>query len=194
MFNRLVEKTYKLGKFEVTSGKLRVSDPCYSPNTWCSGVLNRVKKGTWYAETTMGECWGMRNTSLVIRHESVDKIEDLPMPMWKRGKFTAGVDSGQCGFFDVDCYQKGELIKKDPKFDASCGDGDGKPMVDRFYNTCCDITLADRGAGIVPGGAVARSGVGDGTYPCLYFRKGGVVIAAMLIFITDDEDDEDEDE
>ena len=28
-----------LGEFEVTSGVLRVSDPCYERDTWCAGTI-----------------------------------------------------------------------------------------------------------------------------------------------------------
>lgn len=36
-------------KFEVKSGALRVTDPCYSIDTWCSGQLENVMNGTWIA-------------------------------------------------------------------------------------------------------------------------------------------------
>lgn len=35
--------------FEVTSGALRVTDPCYDMETWCSGQLDDVMNGTWQA-------------------------------------------------------------------------------------------------------------------------------------------------
>ena len=54
-----------IGEFELTASRLRVSDPCYSPDVWCSGVLD-AKPGTWEAavlqftnEQTGG--WGVRN-------------------------------------------------------------------------------------------------------------------------------------
>ena len=28
-----------LGEFNVESGRVRVTDPCYSPGVWCSGEL-----------------------------------------------------------------------------------------------------------------------------------------------------------
>lgn len=38
-----------LRSFTVSSGALRVTDPCYSVDTWCSGQIENVKNGTWLA-------------------------------------------------------------------------------------------------------------------------------------------------
>lgn len=35
--------------FEVKSGALRVTDPCYDMDTWCAGTLEGVKNGKWLA-------------------------------------------------------------------------------------------------------------------------------------------------
>ena len=35
--------------FEVKSGALRVTDPCYNMETWCAGTLESVKNGKWLA-------------------------------------------------------------------------------------------------------------------------------------------------
>ena len=37
----------RLGSFTIT-GQMRVSDPCYKPEVWCSGVLN-AEPGVWEA-------------------------------------------------------------------------------------------------------------------------------------------------
>lgn len=36
--------------FEVKSGALRVTDPCYSMDTWCAGTTNNVLNGRWLAQ------------------------------------------------------------------------------------------------------------------------------------------------
>ena len=38
-----------LGSFEVVSGKLAVSDPCYDTDVWCRGELENCKLGNWVA-------------------------------------------------------------------------------------------------------------------------------------------------
>jgi len=35
--------------FEITSGVMVCSDPCYEIPTWCQGIVENVKKGTWLA-------------------------------------------------------------------------------------------------------------------------------------------------
>ena len=35
--------------FEVKSGALRVTDPCYDMEAWCAGTLESVKNGKWFA-------------------------------------------------------------------------------------------------------------------------------------------------
>lgn len=35
--------------FVLASGKLRVTDPCYTPDTWCATVLDGAKNGVWHA-------------------------------------------------------------------------------------------------------------------------------------------------
>lgn len=41
------ETTNNLGSFDVHSGELIVSDPCYSLGTWCQGKLENVRNGEW---------------------------------------------------------------------------------------------------------------------------------------------------
>lgn len=45
-----VESRSVIKEFHVTSGALRVTDPCYTIDTWCSGQLDDVLNGTWLAQ------------------------------------------------------------------------------------------------------------------------------------------------
>lgn len=169
--------------FAVKSGKIRVSDPCYKPDTWCAGTFP-AKNGTWFASLEM-LCdtggWGNRVAALTIRHESLKAL--MVSPSEKLG-ITVGVDSGQCGFYDE-------------------GEYDGIPPVDHDnatgrYSEMCALTLGDPQGGVFNCGVVSSSGYGDGSYD-LYIQRdeNGDAIAARVVFITDDEeeiDDEDEDD
>lgn len=42
--------------FVVGSGALRVTDPCYEPDTWCSGQLDNVLNGNWKAAVGLWQC------------------------------------------------------------------------------------------------------------------------------------------
>lgn len=193
MFDRTIDEEVSLGSFDVVSGSLMVSDPCYEKGTWCQGLLDNVRNGKWNALVTKSKegSWGNRCSSLVVEHEKVDH-RSIVSTEWNKGKFEVGVDSGQAGFFDISTYKNGKLIEKDPTFDAVCAD-DEDENENRWYNACCDITLGSMNAGVLPGGVVSGSGFGDGGYDCMYAMKDGEVVAAMIVFIAGEEEEEEED-
>lgn len=168
----------KIGTFEIKSGKIRVSDPCYSPDTWCATTIN-VKKGTWSAHqlvTDEGD-WGKRVAGLAICHESFSlnkafeidswslKDEGLSwMWQWQLVDADIGVDSGQCGFFDYE-----EFIRlnsgHDPLLNEMC-----------FKNSCDELV-------VLPFGVGGSCGYGDGSYICHVIKQNGVVVAAFLDYL-----------
>ena len=160
-----------LGQFEITSGRMIVTDPCYDKGTWCAGILDAVN-GTWdaYLGVTDAGTWGMRVTEIEVHH-SKESHHSIP---WENVEFEVGVDSGQAGFFDESLYPE------------SLGDTN-------FYDNVCDLTLGKERGGILPFGAVSRSGYGDGGYDCLVKRKNGNVVAAKIVFIANEEEEEDAD-
>ena len=34
-------------EFEITSGKIVCSDPCYKTDVWCMGIVDNVENGSW---------------------------------------------------------------------------------------------------------------------------------------------------
>ncbi len=177
----------RLGSFTIT-GQMRVSDPCYKPEVWCSGVLN-AEPGVWEAavmvldnEDTGG--WGRRIAVLAAKHkgcsvslttdtinETSDYLKFSPKSEWKIADFETGVDSGQAGFYD------------DNNFVARNGGED-----DNWYDKMCNITLSKAKAGVFVDGVVTSSGYGDGGYPCIYhIGIDGKVDFAYVVFIGDDE-------
>jgi hypothetical protein len=93
---------------------------------------------------------------------------------WKRENFEVGVDSGQAGIFDGGHYKEDKVVEG-IEFENN--------FAEPWYNVCCDVTLADRGAGVIPFGVVSRSGFGDGGYTCYTIRNEiGWVIAVMIDF------------
>jgi hypothetical protein len=75
----------------------------------------------------------------------------------EQGPFV-GVDSGQAGIFDASNYRNDNVIVGMPENAHICG------KLDKFYGACCDVTLGDVGAGVIPFGFVSSSGWGDGGY------------------------------
>lgn len=179
--------------FDVTSGRMAVSDPCYEPGTWCAGYIDDVMNGQWEASaefmTHEQTGWGERLSRLWVLHDSVPNLsalgEDETLTSLDSG-IDVGVDSGQAGFYDA------EFFDTTPKGKNSEEGG--------FYNEVCDSThdrhfdnpiftaLRDRCV-------VCSSGYGDGSYTCTVWRDtDGKAVAACITFIDDSEVDEDEDE
>ena len=59
-----------LVEFEVTSGVLRVSDPCYERDTWCAGTIEPAIEGYWTAQAVIFNegSWGNRVGYLIVQH------------------------------------------------------------------------------------------------------------------------------
>lgn len=173
-----------LGTFEVVSGRLIVTDPCYAENVWCCNALETVRNGTWNAAAVYdGASSYPHVTCLIVEHECA---ESLPVIM-EDAPFSVGVDSGQAGFFDAAHYRGDRAI-----------DPDRTPTehADLWYDHCCQITLSRQQAGVLPYGAVSCSGYGDGCYDCYYQRDAfGYIVRAEILFIDAEADDmEDDDE
>jgi len=175
--------------FEITSGVIVASDPCYEIPTWCQGVIENVKKGTWSAEVEESDegDWGERIAVLKIEHTNAKKTYHL-----KQLEFVGGVDSGQFGFFDKDFYRNDEIAKDFPKYDfgANYDIEEG----DKWYRACCNLTLGNEGWGVLPQGVVSSSGYGDGSYPVLGEKdESGEWVAFMVVFIDGDNEEDEED-
>jgi len=171
-------------KFEIVSGTLVCSDPCYSIPTWCQGIVENVKKGTWVADVEEDESWGRRIAELRINHVNhflSGKFEEMP--------FSAGVDSGQFGFFDKEFYRNDEKAKELKKYNF--GDDYDTEEGDEWYRACADITLADEQWGVLPNGVVSSSGFGDGSYRVFGQKdSNGEYVAFQVVFIEAEEDED----
>ncbi len=161
---------WDLGSFTLSQSQLLVSDPCYSPGTWCTGSMDAIE-GLWHAESLIGPTdWGTRVKGLRVRHELQESSIFEHTDAWEDSGFDIDVDSGQCGFFDAARFIE----------DAKC---------DMAYRELCDLTgYGTLHGGIIKGnsGAVTLSGYGDGSYRCCVRRDSeGKVVAAKIIFIED---------
>lgn len=125
--------------FEITSGKMIVTDPCYNKETWCQAKLDNVKIGKWLATVEYSEGdWGDRVAQIWVWHDSLS-IDNPGRDFPSCSEYInadIGVDSGQAGFFDLDKYPD------DPHKD------------DAFYDAVCKLTLAG-----VPFSALEEAGV-----------------------------------
>lgn len=166
-------------KFEITSGNMLVTDPCYDKNEEdlkCQAKLP-AKNGTWLAtaEYSDEDAWGRRVSRIIAWHES--NRNGAFSFCTKMYSVDIGVDSGQAGFFDYDKYPA------DPRDEINERE---------FYTPVSDLTLASD-FGTIDFGAVSSSGFGDGGYD-LYVDKNdsGEAIAVWIEFIAEETNPEDD--
>jgi hypothetical protein len=174
--------------FEIVSNKIIASDPCYSIPTWCQGIIENVKNGTWSAETESVNSWGKRIAELRIQHINAKKTN-----RWIEIENTFGVDSGQFGFFDFASYKNDESVKELKKYDFGGDFGIDEESGEDWYRACCSLTLGDEQWGVLPNGVVSSSGYGDGSYGVYGMKdENGEWCAFQVVFIDSVEDEDEE--
>lgn len=151
----------------VLGSAVRVTDPCYDLDTWCSGQLI-VLPGEYDCEVCREDlgAWGERNVEISIRHK-----ESKPASKWEDAPFVVGVDSGQAGFFDADYY-------------ADCYSDDDFANESSWYRRVCNLVINEPNCGNVEEkGVVSESGYGDGSYICSFRRNcEGYIVEAKIDF------------
>jgi len=184
-----VDRVY-LGQFECISGRFAISDPCYTTDVWCRGELENVKKGMWNAEVwkcDAGRC-GKRVALLTATHAAFR--ENAKGDIMETANFEVGVDSGQAGIFDAAHYRDDSVLG-----DYTKPHYDFEESGDKWYEFCCDKTLAKAQAGVIPYGVVSCSGFGDGDYVCTYcVDSNGETVKVTITFITEDVDEGEDDD
>lgn len=96
--------------------KVMVSDPCYSVGTWCQGVLENVKSGTWNCAYGFDED-EERVFYIHLSHNflSEREIEDAMVDS-EAADFEVGVDSGTAGVYDYDYYTAHHSPERDEEW------------------------------------------------------------------------------
>jgi hypothetical protein len=180
-------------KFEIKSGAVVLSDPCYELGTWCQGLFFNVKNGEWIGEAEHVESYGRRVSVLISYHKDYPTTADEIMQNGILLPFEGGVDSGQFGHFDHEGYRKDETIQGVARI---CTDPEHIICEDEpWYSICCDRTLAGDGFGVIPLGVVSSSGWGDGVYNTYAVRNDeGQYVGFATFFITDEDDEEDDED
>lgn len=177
-------ETIFLGTFQVTSGKLIISDPCYGYNEENTEdlqvLLKPAKLGDWSATVSSNE-------EEVVHQLVVFWGNTEPEGEWIPIDQLIAVDSAQAGIFDFTFYDNDEKIIDEVEnvYDIEMDDD-----VSKYYVACCDAVASEQQGDIVPGGAVAMSGYGDGLYQ-VYIKQdaSGEVVSVMIDFLESDEDE-----
>lgn len=159
--------------------KVKVSDPCYEYDTWCSTVLENVEPGNYhtFVKYENGD-WGVRVAELLAIHKRCSY--DSTSYQWKLENENIGVDSGQCGIFNANYYK----IQK--KLDDIFKERNGTEIdSDKwFYGRCCMGTKDPYNWAEIDGeGVVAASGYGDGVYELYTITENDKIVGFKLVFI-----------
>lgn len=179
------EEILKYGTFYVQSGKLILSDPCYTPGTWCMEEVKKAMNGIWKFrvfqsnEGVFGNCIN----AIYAVYSEAEKV-----PVIQEDINNLEVDSGQFGIFDKCTYQNDNCFPE--KYQPYHDFGD-EETGRKFYGACCDLTLSGTQGGVVPGGAVAVSGDGDGCYNGHIFWHAGRVVGVYVRFCEPESDETD---
>ncbi|MDT2046642.1 DUF4241 domain-containing protein [Priestia flexa] len=176
----------KLGSFHVTGLQLIISDPCYpiecavDDSDDFAWQLEPAKRGEWTATVFYEDDFTI--SKLVATHTDFKMTDN-----WIDTGKEVGVDSATAGIFDASVYGRDDAITYEVKNVHEINmDEEGLT----YYVACCDaVASSEYEAGIVPGGVVSMSGIGDGYYPA-YVQYDNQEIAAVLLDFWFDEEEE----
>lgn len=157
-----------------------VSDPCYSPDTWCQTKLDNVLPGLYNVEVEKSDegDWGVRVSSITVIHEDYEDTDD-----WEQHS-ECGVDSGQCGIFCMTGYRNDEVSVgiTTPTLD--------NPFVipfredgDKWYEKICHFTLCEPQWAVYDTGVVSSSGLGDGLYPMEVMMDKEKIVGIRITYL-----------
>lgn len=180
-----------IGGFEMTCSTMRAPDPSYDDTIWCYKIISDCVPSNWEAAVSYNgdSAVGRGVTLLAIRHTGslrtfakcnqvwVDKQYIHYKTGWEICDLEVGVDSGQAGLFDDAYYHDDSVVSAMPEAE--------RDFDTPWYNHCCDQSLGERQAGVIPYGAVAYCG--DGSYTTLQHKnEQGQVDCAVILFLPEE--------
>jgi hypothetical protein len=171
MLDRLVD----LGEFTLKSGQVILSDPLYSLEDEEGIIIPAVETGLWRGFVLKNRLEISSVNEEIHAYKDSLVVDDKPKTdlSWEVLPGDIAVDSGQAGIFDTQAFQNDNYVKTKPEIDTGT----------LFYGMCCDITYEPPGAGIVEGGVVSSTGLGDGRYQAFVSKnKDGKIVAIKIVF------------
>lgn len=165
----------KVGTFEVKSGYIVATDPCYTEILF--GAKFPIKNGKYNVYVVMDDFgeWGTRVTLMeaVIAEEDYN-TDDL---LWEYSGSNGGVDSGTFSFLDKEYYER---TRPNEQLDEDWYEENVVEMDDYLIAEGCE-------------GAICSSGFGDGSYPIYvtyesYDVNCNRIDGIRVVFLEDDDD------
>jgi len=166
------------------SENVMVSDPCYTPDTWCQTKLTNVLPGRYNVEVEKSDQgdWGTRVSGITILHES---ITDDGISLEWEDHSECGVDSGQCGIFCMTSYRNDEMSESitTPDVNFNLGDYRKDDGGEKWYEKMCRFTLSEDQFGLYDTGVVSSSGIGDGLYPLEVMMDKEKIVGMRITYL-----------
>ena len=154
-----------IGTFTLTSGKMMVTDPCYSKED-CTNIVD-AKVGDYNAYIHYAGDY--RAGTLTVLHQDYPEYTVDIMEEWI--PFPCLVDSGQAIIADFNEFKGSE----------------------EEYSSICTLTSSYDDGGILGNyGVVSGTGYGDGRYDIFCYRDQGKVVGLQVIFIEEEDEDEED--
>lgn len=185
-----------IGLFNVSEGRLIVSDPSYEVHPALNFIIENATPGHWFGVVKVAsEDYGNRIAELIgfSVHTSAEGQACIMdgRCSWEQQQ-TLGVDSGMMGIFDAKFYKVNGAVKgKD--LDAGVMSVIYPPSFtgQKWFAHCAHITKRENSifgvdASKMPGGMVSRSGFGDGRYEASTYCENELVCGVKIEFINDD--------
>lgn len=189
--------------FDVYSGNIRISDPCYTNSVAFDAKNNiakiltlKAKKGRWVAEVEKEERVVQDVVkTLVVYHDQkqseiaglVDMDGDfnktLAMMMGKDATQVTKIDqvvtieSGVVGIFDNKSYRDNKIASRTTRLSEKivCED-------EPWYSICCDRVLTEDQWGTIPNGCVSSSSVEGDVSITTYVNASSEVVKVEINF------------
>ncbi len=168
-----------VGNFEISSGRVVITDPGYTDDVKTFRGKVAAKTGPWVATIRMSDEkeMGERVAELLVFHQATTASS----LQWQDAGFRIGVDSGTAGVFDEIHYRDDGLLPPKSNLEP------GQAWYERFVVD--EVWKAKPPAIIVPSGFISASGFGDGGYTCELARgPSGEVEGIRIIFIAEGAD------
>lgn len=159
---RIEGKTIKLGD------KVRVTDPCYDMDVWCTGTLTDVLPGN-YKTSIVVDVDNQDVCELEVWHEKKDSDKVL----FEETYDDIGVDAGMAGVIDYATYEKIWSEGKHEEFYKNVS----RQILNGVENRKQVIATVENGA-------FSSSGYGDGSYRCFVAKNAeGKIVYIRIKFL-----------
>jgi hypothetical protein len=154
----LISSTSLPNAFAVTSGALRVTDPCYDMETWCAGTLENVKNGIWQAQVGYHKDELDMSMSAKWRQDYVQQMQEVASEFMKEhiAREIARIDEsaaayiGRVAYLHIRHENAQSHFDHEAEFDSTWGDSTIDVGVDSGQAGFFDLALFDQMCGSPP--------------------------------------------